>query len=108
MPFDGFTVDDERAFNEYRALRNAVREAMANGVYIGCKRAIQRYDNLDAALTEGGTLETLGKYHAELSAPLAPYIAQLRQAMTAIVQIMEAVETAAPGTFNIDVPEVAE
>lgn len=106
MPFDNFTIDDERKFNAYLAARDAPRETMANGVYVNCRRALGQLAALTARLTDPDDLADLAQYHLDVTAPVQPHLNTLIQACSTIVQVMEAVETAAPGTFGIQLPEV--
>ena len=96
------TVNDERAFIEYQNERNKPRTSMANGVYPNCKVALANYQKLvDRLETDMIGFQT---YHATVTEPVANHIANLQAAMQTIVTIMEAIETAAPGTFGISLP----
>lgn len=88
-------VQEERAFESYKAARNVPRNTMAYGVYPNCKKSLAEYSALVARLSEGGDLATFAEYHATATAPVAAYIAQLQTAMQAICTIMEAVDAAA-------------
>lgn len=98
------TVADERLFNDYLAARDAPRGTMANGVYPNCLKALSQYDSLVARLT-GGDLAQFGGYHTDVTAAVAPYIATMYKAMQTITTVMLAIETAAPGTFGIELPQ---
>ena len=96
------TVSDERAFIEYQNERNKPRTTMANGVYPNCKVALANYQKLvDRLETDMIGFQT---YHANVTEPVANHVANLQAAMQTIVTIMEAIETAAPGTFGISLP----
>lgn len=86
---------------EYVRLRDAPRLTMAHGVYPNSKKALAEYQVLLEWLTANPTYATL---HADITAQVVPYVAQMQTAMTAIITIMQAIEAAAPGTFGIELP----
>ena len=104
MPFQGFSSEDERLLRLYTQHRDEVRNVMGYGVYPNLKKAIETYDAFDAALAGPLADEDLVAYHESLMTQIAPYVAQLRAGAEQIVAIMEAIETAAPGTFGITLP----
>ncbi len=104
MPFQINTAEDEQLFRLYTTHRDEVRNVMGYGVYPNLKKALEIYAAFDAALAGPLADEDLIAYHANLMTPIAPYIAQLRAAAETSVAIMEAIETAAPGTFGITLP----
>ena len=93
------TLIEERHFDEYRALRDKPRQTIAGGVYPNAKKCLTEYTELLAGLS--GDIADYADYHAEATAPVAPYIEQLKAAMQAIVTIVEGIEQAAPGTFGV-------
>lgn len=101
------TFEDENLFRNYLAGRDAPRSTMAYGVYPNALKALAEYDALVVRLAPGGDLESFGDYHQAVTVNVQPYIVQLQAAMTAIVQIMQGIETVAPGTFGIQLPQEA-
>jgi hypothetical protein len=104
MTIEIATFTDEQLFNAYLAGRDAPRLTMAHGVYPNALKALGEYEALVARMAPGGDLESFGEYHLAVTANVQPYIVMLQQAMGAIVQIMQAIETAAPNTFGIQLP----
>lgn len=104
MPFKIETQEDELLFREYTRHRDEVRAVMGNGVYPNLVKALSTYAAFDAALANGLSDPDLLKYHEATMQIVAPYIAQLRQLATGMVQIMVAIETAQPGAFGIKLP----
>ena len=96
------TTVDESEFRQYITQRDAPRSAMAHGVYPNCVACLARYAELETALN--GELADVADYHAQITAQVQPYIAQLQLHMEAIAQIVETIETAAKGTFGIELP----
>lgn len=105
MPFAIETAEDELLFREYTTHRDEVRAVMGQGVYPNLVKALSTYAAFDAALANGLSDPDLLEYHASTMQAVAPYIAQLRQLATGMTQIMAAIETAAPGSFGIQVQE---
>lgn len=87
---------------EYATMRNAPRLAMAHGVYPNCVKALADYATLQQWLADNPDWQ---QPHAEMISAVAPHITTLQQAMQTIVGTMQAIETAAPGTFGIELPE---
>lgn len=102
------TFNDENLFRAYLAGRDAPRSTMAYGVYPNAVKALAEYDALVVRLAPGGDLEAFGEYHQAVTINVQPYIVQLQQYMAGIVQIMQAIETAAPTTFGIELPQVPQ
>lgn len=107
MPFPVNTTE-ELLFRSYTAHREAVRNAVAHGVYPNLVKALETWADFDAALANGLSNPDLLAYHESTMAPVSPYIAQLRQLATSMVQIVQGIETAAPGTFGITLPVAPE
>jgi hypothetical protein len=82
---------------------------MRFGVYPALKAALALYERFQADYAPGGSLydPELWQYYLSNISPVADAQADLIAAGTAIVQIMEAVELAAPGTFGIEVSAAA-
>lgn len=99
------TFIDERLFQDYLAARDAPRLTMAYGVYPNAVKALSEYASLLTRLSPGGDLESFGAYHQAVTVNVQPYIVQLQQLMAGITQILQAIETAAPGTFPIQLPQ---
>jgi hypothetical protein len=103
----GFTINDaqdERVFRAYADYRDTVRRVMGGGVYVKLREAIAAYNAFDEALATTLADPDLLAYHAALMVGIEPYIAQLRTGAETIVATMQAIETAAPGTFDIPLP----
>lgn len=86
-------------YSEYLAHRNAPRSTMAHGVYPNCVKALADYAALEAWLTDH---PDMAESHAAMIAAVAPHIAALQDAMQTIINTMQAIEQAAPGTFGTD------
>lgn len=92
---------DIQTMQQYIALRDAPRLTMAHGVYPNSVKALAEYQ----MLLEWLYVKTnYGQLHANTTANVALYVAQLQQAMQSIITIMQAIEAAAPGTFGIELP----
>ena len=98
------TAADERLYSNYLALRDAPRLTLANQVYPAALKALDEYDALIERLTKGD-LQGFGEYHANITEGVAPYIQALYTALETIVNTMRIVDTAAPGTFGIELPQ---
>jgi hypothetical protein len=85
---------------EYAAMRNAPRDTMRYGVYPNADKALREYQALQAWLTDNPDWQ---QPHADMVAAVLPYVTSLQAAMTTIVTTMQAIESAAPGTFGIEV-----
>ena len=97
-------VEDERLFRAYAELRDTVRRVMGGGVYPKLREALAAYAALDDALASTLADPDLLAYHQSLMVGIEPHIAQLRAAAENIVATMQAIEAAAPGTFDIQLP----
>lgn len=86
---------------EYAAMRNAPRDTMRYGVYPNAVKALKEYHALQSWITDNPDWQ---QPHADMVAAVLPYIDTLQQAMTTIVTVMLAIESAAPGTFGIELP----
>ncbi len=93
------TNDQLALYTTYAAMRNAPRNAMAHGVYPNCVAALSQYAALEAWLTDH---PDMADSHAAMIAAVAPHITTLQTAMQTIVDTMQAIEQAAPGTFGIE------
>ena len=99
------STQDMAKFETYKALRDAPRETMAHGVYPNSVKALEQYGELVAWLGENPDYAQL---HVATTSQVTAYVTQMQQAMGAIIQIMQGIETAVPGTFGIALPEVSE
>lgn len=86
---------------EYAAMRNAPRDTMRYGVYPNAVKALDEYAALQVWLTDNPDWQ---QPHADIVAAVLPYVVTLQQAMMTIVTTMQAIESAAPGTFGIELP----
>ncbi len=101
------TAEDERIYNGYIAARDAPRLTMAHGVYPNAIKALAEYNDLVARLTSGD-LQLFDEYHVNVTAAVAPHIQIMYQAMQTIVEVMNVIEAAAPGTFGIASTDTGE
>ena len=93
---------EEIEFDKYKAARDAPRQTMAFGVYPNAKKALVEYDALIGLLS--GDMAKFESYHEEVTKEVKLYVGMLQEALTTIVQTMEGIELAAPGTFGIPMP----
>lgn len=84
---------------EYTRLRDEPRNAMAHGVYPNAVIALQRYQALTGWLAQYPDYSQL---HQNTVGAVLPHVQTMIDAMETIVATMQAIETAAPGTFNIE------
>lgn len=96
MPFT-LTPDNETAFAAYTSHRDAVRAAIAHGVYPNVNAALSRWRDLNAFLAAADP--ALAAYHAELLGPAAAYTGQIEAALSDLLTLLRAAETARPGVF---------
>lgn len=83
-------------------MRNAPRSTMAFGVYPNAVKALTEYQALVDWLAAHPDWQ---QSHVDMVAAVLPYVTALQQGMQTIVATMQAIETAAPGTFGIALPE---
>lgn len=104
------TLEQERQFTEYHRRRGELRDALRNGVYPNLVAALRIHNAFVAEYGPGGALydDAIWNYYQENLKPIAAQQATMISAAEAIVQIMEAVEVAAPGTFDIALPAKEE
>ncbi len=94
----------ESTFRRYIEERDRIRAYMGRTVYPALLQALDMYNQFDQKLQPGEEFENLASYYTEQSAPVTPYIDQIRAAMQNIIDIMLAIEQASPGLFNITPP----
>jgi hypothetical protein len=85
-------------YTAYATMRDAPRKAMAHGVYPNAIKALADYAALEAWLADH---PDMADSHAAMIAAVAPHIATLQASMQTIINTMQAIEAAAPGTFGI-------
>lgn len=85
-------------YTQYASMRDAPRKAMAHGVYPNCIKALADYAALEAWLADH---PDMAESHAAMIAAVAPHIATLQDAMQTIIDTMQMIEQAAPGTFGV-------
>jgi hypothetical protein len=89
----------------YEQEMKALRNQLADGLYWGCRRALERYTGFVAEFGPEGRYASLaGQYAADSGAISAEEIAALVGAMEVIIATMESVEAKAPGLWGIPVP----
>lgn len=101
--------EDEILFRSYTEQRDRIREVMGRSLFPNLDLAVNLYANLDRDIQNGGALDDddLRAYHEKLMGPIAPYVEDIRKMARGICDIMQAIETAAPGTFGIPLPSTA-
>jgi hypothetical protein len=85
-------------YTAYASMRNAPRLTMAHGVYPNSVKALDDYAALEAWLADH---PDMADSHAAMIAAVAPHIATLQESMQTIIDTMQMIEQAAPGTFGI-------
>jgi hypothetical protein len=96
------TINDERIFNRYLAMRHAPRDTLVFGVHPNAHKALVEYEYLTIALSGGNDsiddLSSMATYHAGAVAAVTPFIAALRAAMKTINDTMHIVNVLAAAT----------
>ena len=97
------TLDQERQFTEYHRRRGEIRDALRFGVFPNLVRTLALHNAFVVDYGPNGAQHdpSIWEYYLANIQPLAAQQATMISAAEAIVQIMEAVEAAAPGTFGI-------
>ncbi len=89
---------------EYEQELTALRRQMADSLYWGCRRALERYQAFVAEFGEGGRYASLAEQYGADSGAISPEdVATLVGGMMTIMGTMEAVERRAPGLWGIPV-----
>ena len=86
---------EEELVIAYLSERDKPRDAVRYGLYPNAKAALAAYTALTARLADPNDLGAMAEYHAIATEDVAPYIAQLIQAATAIVGLVEGIDQAA-------------
>lgn len=93
------TVTDERIFKTYLDRRSDVLAKLVGGVYANIDVTDTAYDELTIALTGGSEtqpdLSAWAEYHANVTAPVAPFVAAIRASMDVIHDSMQVTNTLA-------------
>jgi len=84
---DSEDQDSETLLVAYQNARTNV-QAMAGEMYRATKRTEDTYAEFDAALQVGGSLESLGAYHADKQASLSAAVVALRAQMAGMMGLM--------------------
>lgn len=95
----------ERMFTDYFARRAVLRDGIRFGVYPNITKFLADYNAFVADYGPDGAhynAEIWTYYQAQIE-PIAAYQAQMIAAAQGIVDGLEAIEAAAPGTFGITV-----
>lgn len=96
--------DEIELLTAYEQEMRALRNQMADGLYWGCRRSLERYQAFVAEFEPGGRYASLAEqYVADSVAISAEEIAALVGAMEVIIATMESVEAKAPGLWGIPV-----
>lgn len=87
---------------EYEQELTALRRQMADGLYWGCRRTLERYTAFTAEFGEGGRYASLSEQYGADSQAITPEdIAGLVGAMQSIIATLETIEQRAPGIWGI-------
>ena len=90
----------------YEQELTALRRQMADGLYWGCRRTLERYQAFTAEFGEDGRYASLGEQYAADSGAITPEdVAGLVGAMQSIIATLETIERRAPGIWGIPVGE---
>ena len=103
-------LDNELQFTEYHRRRGELRDALRFGVYPNLVKALQLYNAFIADYGPDGAnydAELWAYYQANI-APISAVQDVLMSGAQSIVTAMKMVETAAPGTFGIELPKPGE
>lgn len=105
----GIIINDlanELQFTEYHRRRGELRDALRFGVYPNLVKALALYNAFVADFGPGGANydAELWAYYQKTIQPIAAVQDGMMAGALAIVQAMQGVEQAAPGTFGIDAP----
>jgi len=89
----------------YEQELSALRRQMADVLYWGCRKTLERYTEFVAEFAEGGKWASLAEqYSADSAAITQEDVVVLVGAMSTIIATLEAVEVRAPGMWGIPVP----
>lgn len=96
-------LNTERVFTDYFKRRAELRDSLRFGVYPNLKNALAIYNAFVADYGPDGSLynEEIWTYYQKQIQPIAAVQDGMMAGALAIVQAMESVEAAAPGTFGI-------
>ena len=99
-------LDNEAQFSAYLARRGELRDCIRFGVYPNLKRLLALYTLFLADYAPGGPLHDaqLWAYYLSNIEPVAANQAAMMLSAAGIADMLEQVETAAPGTFGIELP----
>ncbi|MBP8293189.1 MAG: hypothetical protein KAX65_10475 [Caldilineaceae bacterium] len=103
------TLEQEQKFTEYHKRRGQIRDTLRFGVYPNLQKALQLYAAFMTDYSPGGAQHdpSLWAYYQNNIQPIVTQQADMIAAATAIVEIMQTIERAAPNTFGIQVSEPA-
>jgi len=91
------------------AFERAYADLMADVLYWGFRRTLERYMEFVAEFSEGGKWATLTEQYASDSVAVTPEdVTVLVGAMTTIITTLEDIERRAPGMWGIPVPVIEE
>ncbi len=95
---------EERAFNEYKEAREQPRVFLRR-IYYNGTNLLREYTKLAERLQDADDLRNFAAYHTDIMADVAPHVQSITNAVQGIIDTIEAIETAAPGTFGIEIEE---
>lgn len=96
---------EERAFNEYKEAREQPRVFLRR-IYYNGTNLLREYTKLAERLQDADDLGSFAAYHADIMGDVAPHVDNITEAVQGIINTLTAIETAAPGTFGIEIAEV--
>lgn len=103
-------LNNEVAFTNYHQRRGELRDSLRFGVYPNLVRALALYNAFVSDYAPGGQFydPELWAYYQSNIAPIAAVQDGMMQGAQQIVDAMQVVELAAPGTFGIELPTVEQ
>lgn len=101
--------DEIELLTAYEQEMKALRNQLADGLYWGCRRALERYTGFVAEFGAEGRYASLAEQYAADSVAVTPEdVAVLVGSMTTIIATLEDIERRAPGMWGIPVPVVEQ
>lgn len=96
--------DEIVLLTEYEQDLTALRRQMADGLYWGCRHALERYQSFTAEFGPEGRYASLAAQYTADSVAISPEeIATLVGAMGVIMKTMEGIERRTPGVWGIPI-----
>jgi len=93
------TYEDEVEFAQYAQPRMELLSIIDTGVYPNTKKLLTAFSAFNARLSPGGDLAKFKDHDDLITINVRPYTDMIVQHLGAVMQIIEGIELAAPGTF---------